>query len=103
MNYSISKIYKELSTPEKSGKTIGLFRVLCATFGGLLVAYLGMSLLTLIVSGSPGENIIVPLLLNTMAWSISALWISISHTKLIALLRVLVPSILFSTFIMILF
>lgn len=103
MRIIISNIYKELSTPEKNGKKIGLFRILCAIFGGLLVAYLGMSVVTLLSSGSPGENIIVPLLFNTMAWSISALWISLSPTKLSALLRTTIPSIIFTIIIIVMF
>lgn len=99
----MKNLIKTLSTPEQSGKKIGLFRTLCAIFGGLLVAYLGMTLLIYIIPGSAGESIIVPLLLNTMAWAISAIWISVAPTKLIAILRVTIPTFLFSILIAILY
>ena len=99
----MKELIKNLSTPEQSGKRIGLFRTLCAIFGGLLVAYLGMNLLLYIIPGTPGESIIVPLLLNTMAWAGVALWISVSSTKLSAILRVVIPSLIFSILIAILY
>ncbi len=99
----MKELIKNLSIPEQSGKKIGLFRTLCAIFGGLLVAYLGMTLLIYIIPGTPGESIIVPLLLNTMAWAGVALWISVSSTKLIALLRVVIPTLIFSILIAILY
>jgi hypothetical protein len=99
----MKELIKNLSIPEQSGKKIGLFRTLCAIFGGLLVAYLGMTLLIYIIPGTPGESIIVPLLLNTMAWAISAIWISVAPTKLSAILRVIIPTFLFSILIAILY
>lgn len=101
MNYF--KIYKKLSTPENNGKKIGLFRSLCSIFGGLFVAYLGMTLLVYIIPGTSGESIIIPLLLNTLAWAVAALWIVLSPTKWSALMRSLVPSLIFSLAILILF
>lgn len=99
----MKKLIKTLSIPEQSGKKIGLFRTLCAIFGGLLVAYLGMTLLIYIIPGSAGESIIVPLLFNTMAWAIIALWISISPSKLSALLKVIIPTFVFLILIAILY
>jgi hypothetical protein len=99
----MNELIKILSTPEESGRKIGVFRTLCAIFGGLLVAYLGMTLLIYIIPGKPGESIIVPLLFNTMAWSMIALWISVSPTKLSAILRVVIPTLIFSILIAILY
>lgn len=99
----MKELIKNLSIPEQSGKKIGLFRTLCAILGGLLVAYLGMTLLIYIIPGTPGESIIVPLLLNTMAWAGVALWISVSSTKLTAILRVVIPTLIFSILIAILY
>ncbi|RXJ60320.1 hypothetical protein [Candidatus Marinarcus aquaticus] len=86
---------KHLKLPEKSGNKIGLFRTLCAVFGGLSVAYLGMTLLIYIIPGTPGESIVIPLLFNTLAWAIAALWIVVAPTRWSALMRSLVPSVLF--------
>ncbi|MCG3699480.1 hypothetical protein L5F42_06490 [Aliarcobacter butzleri] len=99
----MKELIKSLSIPETSGKKIGLFRALCAIFGGLIVAYLGMTLLIYIIPGKPGESIVVPLLLNTMVWAISALWISLAYSKLSAIVRVIVPTLIFSILIAILY
>ncbi|OCL85312.1 MULTISPECIES: hypothetical protein [Arcobacteraceae] len=92
-----------LKIVEKSGKKIGLFRTICSIFGGLLLAYLGMTLLVFIIPGSAGESIVVPLLLNTFAWASVALWISLSKSKYIALLRCTIPSLIFSIILIILY
>jgi hypothetical protein len=99
----MKELIKSLSVPEASGKKIGLFRTLCAIFGGLMVAYLGMTLLVFIIPGTAGESIIVSLLLNTLAWAIIALWISLSKTKYIALLRCTVPTLIFGILLIILY
>jgi hypothetical protein len=96
-------LYEHLSIIEDSGKRIGLFRILCAIFGGLLVAYLGMTLLAVIIPENTGEAIILPLLFNTLVWSSTALWIALSSSKLIALLRCFVPSVIFAILLYILY
>lgn len=99
----MKKLIKTLSIPEQSGKKIGLFRTLCAIFGGLFVAYLGMTLLIYIIPGSAGESIVVPLLFNTMAWAGVAIWISVAPSRLSALLRVVIPALIFSILIAVLY
>jgi hypothetical protein len=99
----MKNLIKTLSIPEESGRKIGVFRTLCAIFGGLLVSYLGMTLLIYIIPGSAGESIVVPLLFNTMAWAMIALWISISPSKLSAIWRVVIPTFIFSILIAILY
>ena len=99
----MKKLIKNLSIPEQSGKKIGLFRALCAIFGGLIVAYLGMTLLIYIIPGSAGESIVVPLLFNTMAWAGVAIWISVAPSRLSAILRVVIPTLIFSILIAILY
>lgn len=91
----INNLYKNLSIQEKSGRKIGLFRTICAIFGGLCVAYLGMTLVLFLVPTKATDSIIIPLMLNTLAWAIAALWISVSPTKWSALLRSIVPSLVF--------
>lgn len=99
----ISKIYTNLNTPEENSRRIGLFRVLCAIFGGLILAYLSMTFITFIIPDSVENSIIIPLLFNTLVWSCTALWISVSPTKLSALLRFFIPSAVFAILIYILF
>lgn len=99
----LKKIYNNLNTPELSGKKIGLFRVICAIFGGFLVAYLGMTFLTFLIPDSVENAIFVPLLFNTLAWSIVALWIVVAPSKLSALLRVIIPILIFCILIYIFF
>lgn len=96
-------LYKKLSVQEKNGRKIGLFRTLCAIFGGLSVAYLGMTLVVFLIPTEASKSITIPLTLNTLAWAIAALWISISPTKWSALMRSLVPSIIFLVLITFLF
>lgn len=96
MFFSLKQRFSHLAIPEKNAKRIGTFRTLCAVFGGLCVAYLGMSVLVFLIPGSPGESILVPLLFNTLAWAVAALWIVLAPTKLSALMRALVPSLGFT-------
>ncbi|QKF81018.1 putative membrane protein [Halarcobacter ebronensis] len=91
----INLLYKELNKPLLNSKKIGLFITFCAILGGLLVAYTAMTFLVYIIPGSLGESITMPLLFNTLAWSIAALWISVSASKLIALKRVIIPTTIF--------
>lgn len=91
----INNLYKNLSIKEKSGRKIGLFRTLCAIFGGLFVAYLGMTLAVFLIPTEASKSITIPLILNTLAWAIAALWISVAPTKWSALLRSVVPSFIF--------
>lgn len=99
----MKKYLNQLKAAETSGTKIGLFRTICSIFGGLMVAYLGMTLLVFIIPGTAGESIIVSLLLNTLAWAIIALWISLSKTKYIALLRCTVPTLIFGILLIILY
>ena len=92
----LSNLYENLSTKEKSGRKIGLFRTLCAIFGGLFVAYLGMTFAVFLIPTDASKSITIPLILNTLAWAVAALWISVAPTKLSALLRAVVPSVIFS-------
>ncbi len=92
MNSNFKTLYKKLSTPENSGKKIGLFRTLCSIFGGLLVSYLFMTLLTFLIPAPLGESLVIPLYLYTLLWALFSFWIALSYTKLIALKRVFIPS-----------
>ncbi|OCL92180.1 hypothetical protein [Aliarcobacter thereius] len=92
----LKKTYLYLSTPEVSGKEIGLFRTLAAIFGGLFVAYLGMTLLAFIIPMEIKQSGIISIMFNTSAWACSATWIALSYTKFEALVKSTVPSIVFA-------
>ncbi|RXJ88477.1 hypothetical protein CRV01_12060 [Arcobacter sp. CECT 8983] len=92
MKQNFKSIYKNLSIPEKSGKNIGLLRTLCSIFGGLLVSYLSMTLLTFLTPIPLGESLVIPIYFYTLLWAVLSFWIALSHTKLIALKRVFIPS-----------
>jgi len=94
LNSKLKSIYKNLSLPENNGKKIGLFRIICSIFGGLLVSYLFMTLLTFLTPAPLGESLVVPIYLYTLLWAILSFWIALSHTKLIALKRVFIPSLI---------
>lgn len=86
--------YKNLSIPEKNGRKIGLFRTLSAVFGGLLVAYLSMTLSVFLIPTEASKSITIPLMLTALIWAIAALWISVAPTKLSALRRWMIPSVI---------
>ncbi len=92
----IKKLYNYLTIPEKSGKKIGLFRILISLLGGLIVSYLGMTLLAVVVPLNVEESAIISILFNTFAWAFVSTYIALSYTKLSALLRFLIPTIIFS-------
>lgn len=92
----LSKVYNYLSTPETSGRTIGLFRILFSIFGGFLIAYLGMTLLAFVIPLRIEEAAILSIMFNTFAWAIATTWIALSFTKLQTLFRFLIPLIVIS-------
>lgn len=94
--FSSKRIYNDFITPEEYGKKIGIFRAMCAIFGGLIISYLGMIVVTFLIPSIPNESIIFALLFNTFAWAGASLWISLSASKLIALIRVIIPTLVFS-------
>ncbi len=94
--------YKNLSSVEENGKKIGLFRTLFSVFGGLILTYLAMTLLVVILPFERNESIIIALILTSLIWALSSLWIVLSHTKSIVLLKVIIPSIIFTIAIIIL-
>lgn len=93
---SINTLYINFISPEDSGKKIGLFRIICAIFGGLIVSYLLMTILGILIPTSLANKAIIPLLFYPFAWSCIALWISLSPSKLNASLRVILPTLIFS-------
>lgn len=99
----IKKTYNNLARGENSGKKIGLFRILCGIFGAMILAYLAMTLLAQIIPDSNSQTAIIAVIFNTLLWAICAIWICLSKSKLIALLRFLIPSLIFSILLIILF
>ncbi len=91
----MKEIYKAMAAPEKSGGHIGWFRALCAVFGGLAVAYSAMTLFVLLSISKTAHALFIPFLFTPFAWACAALWISLSPTRLGALLRSLVPTFVF--------
>ncbi|WP_418186510.1 hypothetical protein [Aliarcobacter lanthieri] len=92
-----------LKTPEISGKKIGIFRVLCAIFGGLILSYFGMGLLVFIFPFSMEEGLFVSAYMYCIVWAFVAIWISLARTKYIALMRWFIPSIVFGIVLLIIF
>ncbi|AFL69280.1 hypothetical protein [Sulfurospirillum barnesii] len=103
MFYFLKQRFSHLAIPEKNAKRIGMFRTLCAIFGGLCVAYLGMTLLLFILPVSPGESLVIPLLFNTLAWALASLWIVLAPTRLRALWRSVLPTLCFAVLIVFFF
>ena len=84
--------------PEKGAGPcrLGRFKVLCAFFGGLSVAYSGMILMALITPADLGTSMLVPFLFTPFAWSLSGLWVSLAPTRRSALIRSALPTGLFT-------
>ena len=99
----LQKLYYYLKTPEDSGKKIGLLRVFISIFGGLFVAYLGMTLLPFLIPLSIQEGAVLSIMFNTFVWAICTTWIALSISKLQALLRFLIPTILFTMLLLVLY
>lgn len=80
---------------------LGIFRTICAVVGGLFVSYLGLTVLALVLPMSLGESLFLPLLLFPLTWACAGLWIVLSTSKLVALSRSIVPTLVFSLLIFI--
>lgn len=98
---SYKKLYKDFSTAETSGKKIGLFRIINSIFGAFIVSYLGMCVLAILLTNTIEEAVLISLFFNTLSWAFTALWISLAASKLISLLRVLLPSCVFCIFLLV--
>lgn len=92
----IKRFYNYLLVPETNVKKIGTFRIITSIFGGLISAYLGMSVFAIIIPFEVQKSAVISIMFNTLAWAAFAIYIALSYTKLIALLRFLLPSIIFS-------
>ncbi|RXK02935.1 hypothetical protein [Halarcobacter bivalviorum] len=99
----LKNIYTYLNTPEKDGKKIGLFRSFCSIIGGLLLAYLGMTLFALLPFMELKEAAILSIMFNTFIWACATTWIALSISKLQALYRFIIPTSLFSIALIILY
>ena len=80
-----------LKIPENSGKRIGLFRIVCAIFGGAIITLLTVSVVLTIIPKNKEPMTIASIILDGSIWAIFAFWISLSVSKYIALLRCIVP------------
>ncbi|RBQ29585.1 hypothetical protein ACNSOS_10310 [Aliarcobacter vitoriensis] len=94
---------RNLKIPEKSGKKIGLFRILCSIIGGLIVTLLAMALLVTIVPIGKEDITLATIIIDGSIWALIAFWISLSSSKYIALLRCLIPSLILAIALIILF
>lgn len=90
----VKKLYSSFTIPEKH-KKIGLFRIFTAIFGGFILSYLGMVCMVKILPFNESDLAVISLFFNTLMWALTMLWIIISPTKLSALLRFLIPTLVF--------
>ena len=87
-------LYRYLATPESHGKKIGLFRIITAIFGGLVLSYLSLCVLVALNTPFKQDLAVIALLYNTLAWAATALWIALAPTKLGTLLRFVLPTLI---------
>ncbi len=83
-----------LKIPENSGKKIGLFRIVCAIFGGAIITLLTVSVVLTIIPKNKEPMTIASIILDGSIWAIFAFWISLSISKYIVLLRCFIPIII---------
>ena len=92
-----------LKIPENSGKRIGLFRIVCAIFGGAIITLLTVSVVLTIIPKNKEPMTIASIILDGSIWAIVAFWISLSINKYIALLRCIVPIIILGLILIIIY
>jgi len=92
----IRSLYQNFITPESNGRKIGSFRIVLAILGGFYISYLAIVLLAILIPSSKAQALVVSLYLYTFIWACSILWISLSSSKLIAFMKVFIPTVVFS-------
>ena len=92
-----------LKVPEISGKTIGLFRIFCAIFGGAIITLLTVSVVLTIIPKNKEPMTIASIILDGSIWAIFAFWISLSISKYIVLLRCFIPIIILALILIIIY
>lgn len=102
MNSIPYAFYKYLVEKESSKIRIGWFRTLCAIFGGLAVAYTGMTLTVILIPSAVSQSMLFAMLFLPFVWACAALWVTLAVTRLRALLRSVIPVVIFCLAIMLL-
>ena len=97
------ELINKLKTPEISGKKIGLFRIVCAIFGGAIITLLIVSVILTIIPTNKEPMTIASIILDGSIWAIFAFWISLSISKYIVLLRCIVPIIILGLILIIIY
>ncbi|MDN5049498.1 hypothetical protein [Aliarcobacter butzleri] len=99
----MKELIQKLKIPENSGKRIGLFRTICAIFGGLFISYSVMAIFTMIMPFRLNDLALFSIIMSALLWAFISLWISLSSSRYIALLRTIVPSVIFGILLIILY
>ncbi|MCT7912285.1 hypothetical protein N5912_10640 [Arcobacter lacus] len=99
----MKELIQKLKTPEISGKKIGLFRTICSIFGGLFISYSVMAIFTMIIPLRLNDLALFSIIMSALLWAFLSLWISLSSSRYIALLRSVIPSIIFAIALIILY
>lgn len=81
---------------KEANAKIGALRVFCAIFFGLTISYLILMIFAKNLEFSTFENIVLAIILLPFFWSIIALWIVLSTSKLTILLKSITPLIVLS-------
>ena len=97
------ELINKLKTPEISGKKIGLFRIVCAIFGGAIITLLIVSVILTIIPTNKEPMTIASIILDGSIWAIVAFWISLSISKYIAILRCIIPIIILGLILIIIY
>ena len=73
------ELINKLKTPEISGKKIGLFRIVCAIFGGAIITLLIVSVILTIIPTNKEPMTIASIILDGSIWAIVAFVLIVSY------------------------
>jgi hypothetical protein len=79
-------IKNNLFTKDKNS-SIGTIRLLCGIFGALFSAYLCICFIANFLNFSIFENIVIAVIILPFLWCFFALWIVLSNTKILAIVK----------------
>lgn len=96
MIFAIKKYLHEFNYTHKHADKIGWIRSLCAILGGLFISYFALIIILKVIFEASQEALIIPLLFNMFTWPCVSIWIFLSRSSKIVLLRTFIPSVLIS-------
>ena len=89
----MNKIIKNIFLKDNNN-TLGFIRIFFSIFGGLFVSYFLIMIISEQLQYSIFENIVIGIIILPFFWSAASLYIVMSKTKFIAILKALIPALI---------